>query len=119
MEDKKIVEKSTLITRIKKILKDRGDYFPGLDFMIEITAGNLYAYYLIMKDVENLTSTEITEKTREGHDKKRTNPAIRELRDQSEMARRCLRELRLTIATVEGVSDDEVTDIINEVNAVT
>lgn len=30
--------------------------------MIEITAGNLYAYYLIMKDVENLTSTEITEK---------------------------------------------------------
>lgn len=118
MEEKKIIRKSTLLLRIKKVLKDRGDYFPGLDFMIEITAGNLYAYYLIMKDVEQLKTTDIIETTREGNEKKRTSPLIRELRDQSEMARRCLRELRLTIATVEGVNDDEMDDLIDAVNGV-
>lgn len=118
MEEKKIVKKSTLISRIKKILKDRGDYFPGLDFMIEITAGNLYAYYLIVRDVENLNTTDIIEKTREGNDKKRTHPVIRELREQTESARKCLRELRLTIATVEGVNDDEMDDLMDAVNGV-
>jgi hypothetical protein len=86
--------------------------------MIEITAGNLYAYYLIVKDVESLTTTDIIEKTREGNDKKRTAPVIRELREQSEMARRCLRELRLTIATVEGINDDDMDDLMNSVNSV-
>ena len=119
MEEKKIVKKSTLISRIKKILKDQGDYFTGLDIMIEITAGNLYAYYLIIKDVEALTKTDITEQTREGNDKTRTHPALAELRKQTEEIRKCLRELKLTLVTVEGVSDDEVTDIINDVNNVT
>ncbi|MDR2057647.1 MAG: hypothetical protein LBP83_05090 [Dysgonamonadaceae bacterium] len=119
MKSKKTVKKFTLASRIKKTLKEQGSYFTGLDAMIEITAGNMYAYFLIMDDVESLDSAEITEKTREGNDKKRIHPAIRELRDQSEMVRRCLRELRLTIATVEGVSDDDMGDLMDSVNSVT
>ena len=115
---KKIVKKSTLISRIKKILNDQGDYFPGLDFMIEITAGNLYAYYIIIGDVEALTNTEITEVTREGNEKKRTHPILAELRKQTESVRRCLRDLKLTLATVEGVGDDEMEDLQDAVNSI-
>jgi hypothetical protein len=118
MEEKKVLKKSTLISRIKKILKDQGDYFPGLDFMIEITAGNLYAYYIIIRDVEALTNTEITEVTREGNEKKKTHPVLAELRKQTETVRRCLRELKLTLATIEGVSDDEMEDLMSSVNDV-
>lgn len=115
---KKIVKKTTIVSRIRKVLKDQEDYIPGLEFLIEITAGNLYAYYLIMRDVEELESTEITELTREGNMKKRVHPAIRELREQSEMVRKCLRELKLTIATIEGIGEDDMDELIDTVNEV-
>lgn len=86
--------------------------------MIEITAGNLYAYFLIMKDVEDLKAASITEKTREGHDKKQADPVLRALREQTDEVRKCLRELKLTLATVAGVNDDEMDDLIDSVNSV-
>lgn len=117
-KEKKIPKITTLNSRIKKALKDQGTYFPGMDFMIELTAGNMHAYYLILRDVEKLTTTDIIEKTREGNDKKQTEPSLKSLREQSEMVRKCLRELRLTLATVEGVGDDEFEDLIDKVNNV-
>ena len=118
MEERRITKVSTIKSRLKKSLKDQGDYISSMDFMIEITAGNLYAYFLILKDVEELKLSTIVEKTREGNDKKQAEPALRALREQTDEVRKCLRELKLTLATVTGVNDDEMDDLMNAVNSV-
>ena len=118
MDTKKTVNKSALFSKIKKILKKQGSYFPGLDFMIEITAGNLYAYYLLVKDVENLDTVEVTELTREGNEKKRAHPALRELRVQAEEVRKCLGDLGLTVSTAKGVNNDDIDELIKSVNSI-
>ena len=116
MDSQKEINK--IASRIKKILKEQGTYFPGLDFMIEIMAGNMYAYYKIIKDVKDLSTTDVVEITREGNPKKRVHPLFRELREQSEEVRRCLRELKLTISTVDGIADDDMGDLIDSVNSI-
>ena len=102
--------------RIKKVLKEQGNYTPDLEFMIEITAGNIYAYRLIMQDVQALSGSTHVEITRELNVKKFVEPALRALREQTESVRKCLRELRLTLASVEGAGDDELDDMIDAVN---
>lgn len=118
MEDKKTPKISTLKSKIKKVLKEQGSYSPEMDFMIEITAGNLYAYHLILYDVMQLTSTTLIEITREGNHKKQAEPALRSLREHSEMTRKCLRELRLTLDTLDTFGEDEMDDLIDTVNNV-
>lgn len=118
MKEKKITKVPTLKSKIKKVLTDQGDYDISMDFMIEITAGNLYAYFLIMKEVEELKKACVIEKTRELNDKKQADPLLRALREQTDEVRKCLRELRLTLSTMAGASDDEMNDLIDDVNSV-
>lgn len=96
----------------------QGSYTDGLDALIETTAGNIYAYHLALRDVESLEVSYLTELTREGNEKLTPHPAIKTVREQSEMIRRQLRELRLTIATLEGGNDDEMGDMMNSINNV-
>jgi hypothetical protein len=114
----KIAGINTIKKRLKKALENQGSYTEGIDTLIEMTAGNLYAYYLALRDVEYLETSCVIEITREGNEKPAAHPAIKILREQSEIVRRQLRELRLTIATMEGIGDDEFSDLIDEVNNV-
>ena len=116
---KKIAGINTIKKRLKTALENQGNYIEGIETLIEITAGNLYAYYLALRDVEELEASFVEEITREGNIKLAPHPAIKTVRDQSEMIRKQLRELRLTIATVEGVSDDDMDDLMDSVNSVT
>lgn len=118
MNEKKTPKVSTIKSRLKKILKDQESYTADLDFMIELTAGNLYAFMLIIQDIENLKAVTLIEKTREGNDKKQVEPVLKALREQTETTRRCLRELKLTLATIEGVGDDDMDDLIDSVNSI-
>ena len=115
---KKLPSVNSIRKKLKKILEKQGSYSEGIDTIIEITAGNLYAYYLALQDVEELAESFVEEITREGNIKLAPHPAIKTLRDQSEMIRRQLREMRLTLSTAEGSGDDELDDLIEEVNSV-
>ena len=115
---KKLPSINTIRKKLKKVLENQGNYSEGIDTIIEITAGNLYAYYLALRDVEALGESFVEEITREGNIKLAPHPAIKTLRDQSEMIRRQLRELRLTLSTAEGSANDELEDLIEEVNNV-
>lgn len=115
---KKIVGINTIKKRLKNALEKQGSYNEGIDTLIETTAGNLYAYYLALRDVETLDESFVTEITREGNEKLAPHPAIKTLRDQSEIVRKQLRELRLTIATADGADNDELSDLIDEVNSI-
>lgn len=115
---KKIVGINTIEKRLKKTLENQGSYNEGLDILIEMTAGNLYAYHLARRDVETLDESFVVETTREGNEKLAPHPAIKIMREQTEMVRRNLRELRLTLATAEGMGDDEFAEFIDEVNKI-
>jgi len=115
---KKIASINSIKKRLKTALENQGSYIEGIDLLVETTAGNLYAFYLASKDVEELASSCMEEVTREGNIKLAPHPAIKIMREQSEIIRRQLRELRLTIATVEGISDDDMNDLIDSVNSV-
>lgn len=116
-EKRKLPSINTLKNRIKKALKNQSSYSEGIEILIEQTAGNLYAYGLALRDVEGLDESFVIEKTREGNEKLAPHPAIGIMRNQSEMIRKQLRELRLTLATVGGIDGDEMDDIINSVDS--
>jgi hypothetical protein len=108
-------------SRIRKALKEQGSYSKDMESIIELTAGNFVAYYLALRDVESLTESYVVEMTREGNEKLTPHPAIKTLRDTTEIIRRCLRELRLTVATVDPDNDDYedgINDLTNTVESV-
>ena len=115
---KKIVSINTIKKRLKNALENQGSYNEGIDTLIETTAGNLYAYYLARRDVESLDESFVVEVTREGNEKLMPHPAIKTMKEQSEMVRRLLRELRLTLSTADGMGGDEIDDFEDEVNGV-
>lgn len=115
---KKIVSINTIKKRLKNALENQGSYNEGIDTLIETTAGNLYAYYLARRDVESLDESFVVEVTREGNKKLMPHPAIKTMKEQSEMVRRLLRELRLTLSTADGMGGDEIDDFEDEVNGV-
>lgn len=114
-EKKKIPSINALKNRLKRALKNDGSYSEGIEILIEQTAGNLYIYNLALRDVEELTESFVVEKSREGHDKKVPHPAIAIVRNQSEMIRKQLRELRLTLATADGGGDNDEIDALYEI----
>lgn len=118
-EKKKLTSINTLKNRLKKALKNQGSYSDGIDILIEQTAGNLYAYNLALRDVEDLPESFVIEITREGNEKLAPHPAIAIMRNQSEMIRKQLRELRLTLATIEGIEGDELDELYKEVEGIT
>lgn len=109
-EKRKLTSINALKNRLKRALKKQGSYSEGIEILIEQTAGNLYAYHLALRDVEELEESFVIEITREGNEKLAPHPAIAIMRHQSEMIRKQLRELRLTLSTVEGIDGDEIDD---------
>lgn len=118
-EKKKLSSINALKNRLKRALKKQGSYSEGIEILIEQTAGNLYAYHLALRDIEELDESFVVEVTREGNEKLAPHPAIGIMRNQSEMIRKQLRELRLTLATIEGVEGDELDELYKQVEGIT
>lgn len=115
---KKIATLNTIKKRIKNALENTGSYNDGLAPLIDMTAGNLYAYYMAIRSIEGLNEVYIEEMTREGNIKKVEHPAFSTLRQQTEIVRKLLRELRLTIATSELFGEDDFNSLIDAVEGV-
>ena len=85
-----------------------------MESAILLAAGNLFAYELALKDLEELDCTYVEEISREGNIKLVPHPAFKVFKDASESVRRSLRELQLTLATLEGTTENDDLDILVE-----
>lgn len=111
--DCKSVEK-----RIRAAMKQQGTYSKAMEISISLAAGAYMAYLMARDDVEKLTGCCTVRISREQNEYKVAHPEFKVMADMAEIARKYLRELRLTRATIEGGSDeDDVDELINDVNA--
>lgn len=105
-------------SKIRSAMKQQGTYSKAMEISISLAAGAYMAYLLARDDVEKLTECCDVRISREGHAYKVAHPEFKVMADMAEIARKYLRELRLTRATIEGGADeDEVDELINDVNA--
>ncbi len=100
--------------RIRKALREQNNYSKDMESAILLAAGNLFAYELALKDLEELDCTYVEEISREGNIKLVPHPAFKVFKDASESVRRSLRELQLTLATLEGTTENDDLDILVE-----
>lgn len=105
-----------ITAKIKKALMKQCTYSKDMDICIDVCAGNYRSFLLAMKDVNGLESTCIEESTREKHIRIVPHPAFKVLQSTGESTRKALRELGLTITTIAGADNDEVSDLIEDVN---
>lgn len=104
--------------KIRRSLKDNNSYTPEMEMAITMCAISLMAMDKAKEDIENLTECYVEEVSREGNVRLVAHPSFKVLKDSSESVRRSLRELGLTMGTLVGASDDDVSDLVNEVNKV-
>lgn len=110
---------NTIKSRIRKALKEQNNYSKNMESAISLAAGNLFAYEMALADLEGLDRTFIEEVSREGNIKLVPHPAFKVFKDASESVRRALRELQLTLATLEGTTEnDELDNLVDSVNSV-
>lgn len=100
--------------KIRKALKSQSTYSRDLETCIAMAAGSYYAFLLAQQDIECLTSTYLTEITREGNEKLVPHPAFKVLKDTQEMVRRSLRELGLTLGTLSTGDNDPLDDMLDK-----
>lgn len=109
----------TIKSRIRKALKEQNNYSKDMESAILLAAGNLFAYQMALSDLEKLDCTYITEISREGSERLVPHPVFRVFKDASESVRRSLRELQLTLATLEGTTEnDDLDNLVESVNSV-
>lgn len=109
----------TIESRIRKAMRSQDTYSKAMEISISLAAGAYMAYLKAREDVELLDNCCATRKSREGHEYKVAHPEFKVMADMAEIARKYMRELRLTRATIEGGSDeDEVDRLVDDVNAV-
>lgn len=113
MSDLKKIENN-----IRKALNQQGTYSKDMDTAIYLAAVNILALNIAVKDIQDLETTVVEEKSRENNIKLVAHPAFKVLDTTSEAVRKCLRELRLTLATVEAVDDQDEDGIDGIVDAV-
>lgn len=101
--------------KIREALESQGTYSSSLDLCISLCAGSFVAFQIALCDIEKKKKAYVTEISREGNKKLVAHPSFKVLFDSLEVTRKQLRELGLTLQTLTGTDDDEVTDLINEV----
>jgi len=100
---------------LKKALVSQNTYSHALDITISLAAGSLYTFHKALSTLE-LQDLVITEKSREGFDRYVYNPNYMIMYNSAEQARKYMRELRLTRATIEPESEnDDFAQLINKV----
>lgn len=109
----------TIENRIRKAMRSQGTYSKAMEISISIAAGAYMAYLKAREDVEILDGCCMTRMSREQNEYKVAHPEFKVMADMAEIARKYMRELRLTRATIEGGADeDEVDKLVDDVNAV-
>ena len=103
-------------SKIRKALKNQNTYSKDLETCIGMAAGSYYAFLLAQQDIESLSCTFVAEKSREGNNRLVPHPAFRVLKDASEMTRKSLRELGLTLNTLSTDDNDLLEDLVDAVD---
>lgn len=99
-------------------MKSQGTYSKAMEISISLAAGAYMAYLKARDDVDSLDGCCTERISREGNVYKIAHPEFKVMADMAEIARKYMRELRLTRATIEGGADeDEVDKLIDDVNA--
>ena len=110
MEELKRIE-----SKIRKAVRNQGNYSKDLEVCISMAAGSYLAFTLALRDIEGLERTFVSEVSREGNTRLVPHPAFRVLKDAQEMVRRSLRELGLTLGTLTGDEDDPLERMMEDV----
>lgn len=126
MESKKSISKSakvaslaTIKNRIKKALENQKSYHKGLDSLIETTAIAWQALYEVSNKRADNAQPILEEMSREGNLRIVPNPLYKMQIEQIELIRKLLRELRLTLATIDaGGMNDDMEDLYESINNV-
>lgn len=104
--------------KIRKAVKNQGNYSKDLELCITMAAGSFRAFMLALHDVGQLSETFVSEVSREGNVRLVPHPAFRVLKDAQEMVRRSLRELGLTLGTLSTDEDDPFDRMMKDVEGV-
>ncbi|WP_106831156.1 P27 family phage terminase small subunit [Parabacteroides pacaensis] len=109
----------TVKNRIRSALKKQGNYSKNMETAISLAAGSYMAFQIALNDLESLECSYVEELTREGNVKLVPHPAFKTLATASEAVRKALRELRLTLTSLDGsTDDDEVDDLVKKVGGI-
>ena len=109
----------TIKNKIRKSLREQQNYSKSMELAIELAAANYIVFELAIDEIENLDSTFVTEVSREGASRLMPHPAFKVFKDASETLRKSLRELQMTLQTLQGVTeDDELEKLIDKVENV-
>lgn len=105
-------------SRLRKAMKEQKTYSAAMEISISLAAGSLLAFLKAREDVEKLGECCSIRMSRERHEYKVPHPEFKMMLDAAEQARKYLRELRLTRATIEGGSEeDDVDRLVKDVEA--
>lgn len=104
--------------KLKKALKKNNTYSPMLDQLIEQCAKALDVSNIAYCEILNTESVCLVELTREGNDKSSVSPSAMVFKGLQTDLIRYLRELGLTVSTLQGGNNDEVDNLIDEVNSI-
>lgn len=110
MEELKKIE-----SKIRKAVRNQGNYSKDLEVCISMAAGSYLAFMLALQDIKGLERTFVSEVSREGNTRLVPHPAFRVLKDAQEMVRRSLRELGLTLGTLSSDEDDPFERMMEDV----
>jgi|GEM_PF-604430 len=103
---------------IKRAMNAQGTYSKSLDITISLASGSLFAFYKAAQELES-GDLVVTETSREGNERKVCSPYYIIMHNSAEQARKYMRELRLTRATIEGdAEEDELTELVSKVNSI-
>lgn len=104
-----------LASKISKLVKNQGNYTPDLDPAIDVAGGAYRAYLLARKDVDTLESSFYHVTTTMGNDDIREHPAIRTMERCSDMLRKSLKEIGLTLSTLSTVDENPLDTLISKI----
>lgn len=105
--------------KIRKALRDQQNYSKSMEMAIELAAANYIVFEIAILEIEGLDSTYVSEISREGAERLMPHPVFKVFKDASETLRKSLRELQLTLQTLQGTTeDDELNKLIDRVENV-
>ena len=103
---------------IKRAMSAQNTYSKSLDITISLAAGSLFTFYKAAQELES-GDLVVTETSREGNSRQTCSPYYIIMHNSAEQARKYMRELRLTRATIEGdAEEDELTELVGKVNSI-
>lgn len=105
---------STLASRLRTAVRSQGVYTKELDPAIDVAGGAYRSFLLARRDVDKLESTFYHKTTTMGNDDIQEHPAIKTMERCSEMLRKSLKEIGLTLSTLAQIEDDPMEAMLSK-----